>query len=156
MIGIAAVCDAQAQQTSSLPSWLVFSPNALNSGPSTFVPAKKDPDPRAPAEASTNNRTNNPGEKPLNLAPLEPTLSPSGRAARPIASPVASSVDSRMHMGGTSLRFYSGPPPGSETEAKIQATPLQRDEQDTGFNDGNQRSTPRIPFIGLSIVSPIQ
>jgi len=143
MIGIAAVCDAQAQQPSSLPNWLLFSPSALDSGPGTFVPASKDPEPAGP----TNNRTNNPGEKPFNLAPLESTLSPSGRAARPSAPPPAPNFDGRMHVGGASLGF--------ETETKIRNTPL-RDENDTGFNDGNQHPTQRIPFIGLSIVSPIQ
>lgn len=145
-IALAAACHAQVAQPYSPPDWLMFSSAPLNSQPTTFAPAAKEAQP-AGAAAGTE-RGNASGEKDLDLAALRgdgAAAARSGRTATRSGSP-SHEFDGGLHLGEPSLRF--------ETETKIQNTPL-RDEMDTGFADANPRSNLRIPFIGLSIVSPL-
>jgi len=146
-VGLAAVCNAQVPNPASPPGWLMFSSAPLNSQPTAFAPAKAE-QPVASADASASERRSGSPNKEVNLDPLAADDLAPPAASRPSAKRAGSghAFDGGLHLGDPSLHF--------ETETKIQNAPL-RYESDMGFGDGNQRSAPRIPFIGLSIVSPI-
>jgi len=147
-IALASVCHAQVAQPYSPPDWLMFSSTPLNSEPTTFAPAAKEAPPAKAATGPATERGNASTEKDLDLGALPGDGAAAARSGRIATRPgsLSREFDGGLHLGEPSLRF--------ETETKIQNTPL-RDEMDTGFADANPRSNLRIPFIGLSIVSPL-